>query len=140
MIEIASASATSTAPPSAFYSRWIDHSTWSQWDTDTDWVHLDGAVTQGAQGVLKPKAGPKSRFTVAVLDPDRECTDTSPLLGTTLRFQHLATVVDGRTELTARVTLSGPLARLWALVLGKGFAESVPTALDRLIELVEAEA
>lgn len=140
MIEIATASATSTASPSAFYARWIDHSTWTQWDTDTDWVRLDGPAAQGTQGVLKPNNGPKTRFTIAVLDPDKEYTDESSLLGATLRFQHLATTSDQLTELTARVTLTGPLARLWAMILGKDFAESVPTALQRLIELVEADA
>ena len=140
MIEIANASATSTAPPSAFYARWIDHSTWPEWDTDSDWVQLEGPVAPGARGVLKPQGGPKTRFTIAVLDPDREYTDVSSMPGATLRFQHLAAVSDGLTELTARVTLTGPLARLWAMILGKDFAESVPASLKRLIELVETTA
>ncbi|HAM45678.1 MAG TPA: hypothetical protein DCM67_11745 [Propionibacteriaceae bacterium] len=138
MIEIATASATSTAPPSAFYARWIDHQTWPQWDTDTEWVHLDEPVTPGAHGVLKPRGGPKTRFTIAVLNPDKEYTDVSSMPGATLRFQHLAAVSGELTELTAQVTLTGPLARLWAMILGKDFAESVPASLNRLIELVEA--
>lgn len=80
------------------------------------------------------------KFTVATLEPDREYTDVSAMLGAKLRFQHLAERVGGRTELTARVTLDGPLARIWGGILGADFAESVPVALQRLIALVEAEA
>lgn len=141
MIEIATASANSTSPPSAFYARWIDHQTWPQWDTDTEWVRFNEPVAPGAHGVLKPRGGPKTRFTIAVLDLDKEYTDVSSMLGATLRFQHLAAASTERpelTELAARVTLTGPLARLWALILGKDFAESVPASLNRLIELVEA--
>jgi hypothetical protein len=140
MIELAHAHATSTAAPSAFFARWIDHESWTQWDTDTDWVKLDGPVAVGATGVLKPKGGPKTRFTVSALTPDQEYTDTSRMLGATLVFQHRAETVSGRTELEARVTLEGALARLWAAILGAGFAESVPAALNRLVELVESQA
>ncbi len=139
MIALASAQATSTASPSAFFARWIDHNTWTDWDTDTEWVRLDGPATLGASGVLKPKGGPKTPFTISVLTPDREYTDTSKLLGATLTFQHLAEVINGRTHLTAQVTLTGPLARLWAGILGAGFLESVPAALNRLVTLVESQ-
>ena len=139
MIALASAHTTSTASPAAFFARWIDHDTWTTWDTDTEWVRLDGPATLGATGTLKPKGGPQTRFTISTLTPDREYTDTSRLLGATLTFQHLAEVVDGRTHLTAHVTLTGPLARLWAAILGAGFVESVPAALNRLVTLVESQ-
>ncbi len=138
MRELVTAHLTSTAPPSAFFARWIDHDTWTTWDTDTEWVRFDGPSTLGATGVLKPKGGPRTRFTISALIPDREYTDTSTLPGATLTFQHLAEAVNGRTHLSATVTLTGPLAPLWARILGDGFAESVPAALHRLVALVES--
>jgi hypothetical protein len=140
MIQLATAHASSSAAPSAFFARWIDHETWTEWDTDTEWVHLSGPVVLGAHGELKPLGGPKTRFTISALHPDREYTDTTKLFGATLVFQHLADVVDGRTQLSAEVTLDGPLARLWQAILGAGFTESVPTALNRLVTLVESQA
>ncbi len=138
MVEIVSHRATSTAPASAFYQRWIDHESWSTWSPDTEWVRLSGPVAKGATGTLKPKGGPKVKFVIKELVPDREYTDTNYLPGARLVFQHTATPSNGRTELGVKVTMEGPLARLWALVMGKNFRKSAPEDLDRLIKLVES--
>jgi hypothetical protein len=137
MIELATATTTSSARPHAFYSRWIDHSTWQQWSPDAEWVRLDGPVAGGTTGTLKPTGGPQVRFTITTLTPDQEYTDTSTLLGARLVFQHLAHVDDDRTVLAVRVTVDGPLSWLWARILGQSFAASAPTDLARLVELVE---
>ena len=165
MITLASATATSSAPPSAFFARWCDHDTWQEWSPDTSWVRLDGPVAQGTTGTLKPTGGPRTRFTMSAVVPDSEYTDTSSLLGARLVFQHTARTAhadtahtdtahtDTRTAgtgaaatatpgtsvtvLTVLVTLDDPLARLWAAVMGKGFRESVPADLQRLITIVE---
>ena len=36
------------------------------------------------------------------------------------------------------VTMAGPLARIWAKLLGGGFRKTVQPDLDRLVALVEA--
>lgn len=138
MIEIATAQAQSSASPKAFYAQWINHDSWSEWSPDSEWVRLDGPVAEGTTGTLKPKGGPKTRFVISTLIPDQEYTDTSRLLGARLVFRHTAARVGDTTTLTARVTIDGPLAWLWARIMGAGFRESVPADLDRLIALAEA--
>lgn len=135
---MAVATLTSDAPPQRFFARWIDHATWSQWSPDTEWVHLDGPVEAGTRGVLKPTKGPKARFTISALQPDREYTDTTHLPGADLVFQHLATQQDGRTRLDVHVSITGPLSPLWRRLLGGQFRASVPADLRRLVDLVEA--
>ena len=139
MIQLGTASATSTASPAAYFERWIDHSTWGQWSPDTEWVRLDGPVARGTTGALKPTGGPKTRFTISAFEPDREYTDTSYLPGARIIFQHLVAAESGLTKLDIAVSISGPLAWLWARVMGTGFRESTQADLDRLIALVEAE-
>lgn len=139
MITLGTATATSTAPASAFFARWIDHNTWGQWSPDTEWVRVTGPVVLGATGVIKPTGGPKTRFTISALDADREYTDTSYLPGARLVFQHLVALEDGVTRLDVAVSMSGPLAWLWAKVMGGGFRESTQADLDRLVALVEFE-
>lgn len=137
---LAHATSESTAPASAFFDRWIDHATWTEWDPDTLSVTVDGPVQVGARGRLKPKGGPAVRFTVSVCERPREYTDVSALLGATLTFQHLATEKPGGTTVEAKAWLDGPLAPLWFAVMGKGFATSVPAALHRLVAVVEGRA
>ncbi|MEV6520467.1 SRPBCC family protein [Longispora sp. NPDC051575] len=129
---IAQAEVTSPAAPSAFFDRWADMATWPEWNTDTDWVRLDGPFVPGATGVLKPKGGPKVRFVVAALVPDREFTDVSTLFGARLTFRHLVERTPAGTRVAVTVDLTGPLGRLWNLVLGKGIKASLQADLDRL--------
>ncbi|GAA0919995.1 SRPBCC family protein [Virgisporangium aurantiacum] len=137
-IELGSGQMMSTAPPTAFFARWADHATWPEWDPDTLWVRMDGPVGPGATGRIKPRGGPAVRFTVSVYDPPTEYTDVAALMGARLTFRHTATVTeDGKTVVTAHASLAGPLSRLWATVMGRGFRDAVPTALARLVELVE---
>ncbi|MGH3427810.1 MAG: SRPBCC family protein [Terriglobales bacterium] len=140
MIELASARTSSLAAPEAFFAKWTDHATWPEWSPDIEWVRLDGPVVEGAAGVLKPKGGPKTRFVISTLTPGREYTDTSRFPGARLAFQHLVTRAGDHTELDVRVTLTGPLAWILVRVLGNRFRTSVPADLQRLVELVEAEA
>jgi hypothetical protein len=112
--------------------------TWPEWNADTEWVRLDGPFVEGATGVLKPKGGPKVPFVVASLT-DREFVDVSRLVGARLTFDHqIAPTAEG-CRIDVRVTIRGPLARIWVLILGKGFRATLQPDLDRLVALVEAE-
>jgi hypothetical protein len=133
MKTIAAASITTDVPAQAFFERWADMQTWPAWNTDTDWVRLDGPFQTGATGVLKPKGGPKTRFVVTSVVPGREFTDVSLLIGARLTFQHLvAAGDDGRITISVRVTLGGPLAFFWNAVLGKDIAAGLSDDLTRL--------
>lgn len=139
MIELASAVRTSTAPPAAFFARWIDHESWPEWSPDTEWARIEGPVGEGVRGKLKPVGGPRTAFVVAECVPDRVYTDVSRLPGARLTFRHTVAPTPSGSELAVDVRLEGPLSRFWARTAFAGFREGVPADLDRLIGLVEAE-
>ena len=133
MRTIATAQITSDVPAAAFFERWADMATWPQWNTDTEWVRLDGPFRAGATGKLKPKGGPATRFVVTVLVPGREFTDVSLLPGARLTFQHLVGEdAGGATTIAVRVTIAGPLAFLWNVLLGRDIASGLSADLARL--------
>jgi hypothetical protein len=136
MTRIASTHVTSSASPAAFFARWADMATWPEWNLDTEWVRLDGPFTEGATGVLKPKGGPKVRFVVARLTAD-EFVDVSKLVGARLTFAHRVASAGDKTEVTVDVSLAGPLAPVWKLILGKGIAASAQPDLERLNAVAE---
>jgi hypothetical protein len=141
MITVAKAHASSSAPPSAFFARWADMATWPEWNTDTEWVRLDGPFTAGSTGVLKPKGGPKVKFVIATLVADREFTDVSLLAGARLTFRHLIEPLpDGGSTVRVTVTLAGPLGWFWNLVLGKGLKASLGPDLGRLAIAADASS
>ena len=135
MIAVAEAQVVSGAAPAAFFARWADVATWPEWSKDTEWVRLDGPFAEGATGTLKPKGGPKVAFRVTALT-DTEFTDVSKLAGATLTFRHLVAVTGIGTEVRVVVTIDGPLAFLWNLLLGKGIRATLQDDLDNLAEMV----
>ena len=137
MTILATAVVTSSATPSAFFAEWADMACWPEWNLDTAWVRLDGPFVEGATGALKPKGGPKVRFVVERLVDGEEFTDVSHLFGAKLTFRHLVSVTSAETTVSVEVTLTGPLAPLWRLILGKDISASLQSDLDRLAERAE---
>jgi hypothetical protein len=138
MTTIATASATSTAPPSAFFARWADMATGPEWNTDTSWVRLDGPFAEGATGTLKPKGGPKVRFEVTRLD-DEHFVDVSRLPGGRITFAHRIKTADGSTRVDVTVSIDGPLGLVWRRILGGGFRASLQPDLDALVATAERD-
>jgi hypothetical protein len=140
MITLVSAHVTSSAPPSAFFERWAAMDTWPEWDEAVRWVRRDGPFAEGTTGTLKPRRGPTVSFVIETVRPDREFTDRSAMPGASLTIRHLVAVGDsGRTEVEVEVSLDGPLARVWKLLVGRGIATSTPAGLRRLVEVAEAD-
>jgi Polyketide cyclase / dehydrase and lipid transport len=140
MTTLGTAQAHSTASQTHFFARWADMGTWSEWNMDTEWVRLDGPFETGATGVLKPKGGPKVPFVVASVIPGREFIDVSLLLGAKLTFAHAVTVEGDGCTIAVTVSMTGPMAWFWRMVLGKSLRASLQPDLDRLVATAEADA
>ena len=136
MTILATATAVSTAPASEFFALWADMDTWPEWNTDTEWVRLDGPFQQGASGSLKPRGGPKVRFTVEKLTDD-QFVDVSGLFGARLIFDHRIHTADSSTTVTVQVSITGPLRLLWTAILGKGLRRSVAGDMAGLVAAAE---
>jgi hypothetical protein len=76
------------------------------------------------------------RFVVARLTAD-EFVDVSKLVGARLTFAHRVASAGDKTEVTVDVSLTGPLAPVWNLILGKGIAASAQPDLERLAAVAE---
>jgi hypothetical protein len=139
MTTLATARASSTATPDYFFARWADMATWPEWNSDTEWVRLDGPFATGATGVLKPKGGPKVPFVIGSVT-DSEFVDISRLFGATLTFAHAIRAEAGRTTVAVEISMAGPMAWFWRMVLGKGLRASVQRDLDSLVAAAEADA
>ena len=71
--------------PRAFFARWADMATWPEWNTDTEWVRLDGH-SRGRDRRAQAQGRPEGPFVVERLVPGREFVDVSLLLGARLTF------------------------------------------------------
>jgi hypothetical protein len=137
MIRIAYARASSTAKPTVFFDRWKDIDSWPEWSTDTKSVRLEGPFEVGTRGFLQPTGGPKVKFVIVAIRENREYTDVSLLPGATLKFEHLVEPTPTGSALEVTVTVTGPLALVWRVILGSKFRTTAQSDLDRLVRLAE---
>jgi hypothetical protein len=114
-----------------------DMATWPEWNTDTEWVRLDGPFVQSATGTLKPKGGPKVSFIVERLS-DTEFVDVSQLIGARLIFDHQISTGPEGTTVSVTVSIEGPLRWFWTKIMGGDLAASAAPDLHALVAAAEA--
>ncbi len=91
--------------------------------------------------MLKPRGGPRVKFVIERLVPDREFVDVSLLTGARLRFAHRVTPnAGGGCAIDVTISIEGPLRRVWQMVLGNGLRKSAQPDLDRLAAIAELPA
>ena len=118
------------ATPQQVWAVLADVQRWPRWDPDLASAMLDGPVAVGATGRLRPTGWLVGRLHARVAAPFRltECTAPrsivigQPILAGVMRFElHLEPASAG-TVLRQRLSLTGPLRRATALVIGRRHA------------------
>ena len=128
---------TTRATPAQLWARYAEPATWPEWDAETAWVTVEGPVAVGSRGTLKPVHGPATRFTFTEVSPEVGFADVTRLPLARLAFTHRIEPLGTGSRFTHGVTISGPLAPLFARVVGKGIAAGLPSAMRALAQLAE---
>lgn len=147
MIEVGSVIHTSTAPPEAFFERWVDLPTHPVWASSMESFDVETPVELGTRGTSTATGGRPLPFTVTALDAPHVYADTTELDGsgeeaTTLTVHHEARrTEDGTaTRVEIRAWLEGPRARDMEMELRATLERALPTDLAALVALVEGRA
>ncbi|MBP8920255.1 MAG: SRPBCC family protein [Micropruina sp.] len=127
-----------THAPSAVFSRWADPESWPEWDPEVRRVSFEGPVQVGARGRLRPRSGPGTSFSVTAVERDREFTNASPMPGAMLTFEHLVSPAADGAEVAVTVRLDGPLAPLWARLVGRGMSDAARSSVSGLLAHLDA--
>lgn len=118
-----------SAPRQLIFAIYADVGSWATWDPDVRSSAITGAFVSGSTGTLKPSGGPEARITLTEVVADRSFTVESRLPFCVMRFEHeLSDSVTG-TIAIHRVSFSGPLAPVFARLIGsrihKGLARTM---------------
>ena len=112
---------------------WSNVEQWPAWDNDLDYCEMKGAFEAGSEFILKPKSGPKVKITLSEVVPHKQFTDYCRFPGAKMFDYHeLADTPDG-LRITNTVTVKGPLAFLWIMLVAKGIVKSIPKQTDNLV-------
>jgi hypothetical protein len=123
----------SAANPQAVWRHYLDVPNWCDWSQQgVEWSRLDGPFEVGTKGQSKPPGSRPLRFRLVAVEPDAYFATEARLPGGRLRFDHVIEPRDSGVRITHRVTLSGPLAFLYAPVVKKSVKQGLPDGVDRL--------
>lgn len=129
---------TTQATGAAIWAVWVNVAEWPSWDTELEQAALDGPFTLGAVGTLKPRTGPRARFTISTLVPGTSYMFTTKLPLCSLHVQRTLRQNDTETLFTHDVWFDGPLAGLFGIVLGQRYRRVLPHAMVRLRQRAES--
>src|SRR5215218_6328529 len=125
-----STSSTYDAPglsASAVWSRaYADAAAWPAWNDALASASLDEPFAVGSRARVRFRTGLRLRFTLVEVEPERVFTDESRLPGARMGHRHeLQPTADG-VRLVNTIYIRGPLARLWAPILGPQAKRGLP--------------
>ena len=125
------------APPETIFQIYADVENWHSWDPDTKSASIDGAFEVGTRGRITPPKGKTLPMLLTEVEPDRLFTVESKIPLFRILFEHELRTLPAGTEITHRVTFSGPLAIILGPMLTKQLNAGLPVTLSKLKALAE---
>lgn len=126
-----------TADPQDLWSIWQDVTNWNTWDQNIEYSTINGPFTEGTSGILKPKEGPSVRIKITSIDPMTSFTCESKLPLCRIIVSHFLTVSKGKTKITHRFEIKGPLAFIFYHLIGHKIKKNLPEEMTAMTAQAE---
>jgi Polyketide cyclase / dehydrase and lipid transport len=124
---------------------YADASAWPAWNDALASAELLGPFAAGSRARVRFRTGLRLRFTLVEVEPERVFTDESRLPGARMGHRHELQPLPARdgepagVRLVNTIYIRGPLARLWAPLLGPQAKKGLPGWQRRAAELAAAQ-
>jgi len=122
------------ATPAQVWHVWQDVKHWSSWDHELESSELNGTFTAGTTGTLKFKDGTVLKTFLTHVSPSASFVQEAKLFLAKAVMSHYIHSVDGRTHVTIRTDIRGPLAFLYTLFLGNSIKKKVPVEMTEMLK------
>ena len=127
------------ASKETIWNIWKNVREWKRWDKDIEDANIYGDFKLNAQGYVKSKGAPKSKFIII------DCREYSCFVNRTilplcrLDFIHYLNPSGGKLVITHRIEIKGVLSFLFAKLIGRGIEKGLALSVDNLIKLANNE-
>lgn len=127
------------ATKESIWSRWKSIERWKDWDNSIEFAYLNDSFHEGASGLIKPKGGPKTKFTITKIVENEIFVNQSRLPFCTIDFIH--EIIQDKNDIVVvhKIEMRGVLSFLFSKIMGADMARELPNSVNMLIELVENE-
>jgi hypothetical protein len=116
---------------------WIDVANWKQWDKGLKEASVNGEFMVGTTGKLIPEKGPKSKFVISELVPNKSYTFKTKIPFGWLIIKRTLEVKEGKTFFTHDVQFTGFLKKILGNKLGKNYRAMLPSVLSEIKQIAE---
>jgi len=128
---------TTTASRDAVWRLWTDTDCWNRWDLGLRSASSSARYLHAkAEGHIISCSGQRAKFKVTEWVEGEAYKFETALPLATLSVRR-SFEPGPKTQFTHLVQFSGPLAALWALILGQGFRRALPPTMEQLSRLAE---
>ncbi len=110
-----------------------DINNWKTWDDGLEYTTIAVSPQAGADFVLKPKGGPKTRMSIERFSRPAIFSDVAHLPLGKMRTTHEFSTVGGRTIIRLTVDVWGVLGFLWRRVIAQKQIETAPQQTEAFI-------
>lgn len=125
------------ASPGAVWKIWTDVENWNSWDHGIEFSTIEGPFAVGAKGTLKPKGGPLVHMVLTHVEQQKAFVDESRLFLAQIIVSHDIRERNGITLVTHQIEMKGPLAFLFAFLIGRKMKKNLPQEMRRMIAMAE---
>lgn len=118
---------------------WTDVSNWKQWDKGLKEATLEGEFTVGTKGKLIPDKGPKSKFIISEIEPNKSYTFKTKTPFGWLIIKRTLEIKDNKTFFTHDVEFTGLLKKILGNKLGKNYRAMLPSVMSEIKKIAETK-
>ena len=118
---------------------YADARAWPRWNDALASAELDGPLAVGAIARVRFRTGLRLRFRITEADAPHVFTDEGRLPGARMAHRHALEPDAVGARLTNTISIDGPLAPLWARVLGPQAERGLPGWQGKIAEMVVDE-
>ena len=131
-----------TASAKAVWHIWQDVENWNTWDHGLEFSKSNGPFVEGTTGTLKPKGGPLVHTKLTCVEPPNHegvarFADEEKLPLTRIIVSHFLAESKGKTYVTHQIEMRGPLAFLFAFLIGRNMKRNLPGEMLAMVKKAE---
>jgi hypothetical protein len=112
-------------------------SNWNTWDHGITHSAINGPFKEGTTGTLKPKGGPLVHTKLTAVEPMKMFIVESKLPFARIIISHFMNVSNGKTQVAHQIEMNGPLAFVFAFLVGRTMKKNLPHEMRAMIEKAE---
>jgi hypothetical protein len=117
----------------------IDIQLWHKWDTELKEATLESDFALNAKGTFIPKKGPKLKFYISEIIPNKSYTFNTKMPVGELVIKRTLTVENEIVHFTDDIAFTGFLKLVFGFMLGGQFRKVLPEVMENFKKLAESK-